>query len=281
MKTDRTRRSLGDLDLQRFGRALAGPGMDTRAWVRAGVAAADAASQTFQDAAGNDVVLWFVDVTYEDGIGPVTCRMGTGDEVRPIKQGEEVLVIQPRGDPNSGPYVVAKPTNLGNPPPVGWANDQVVVSSKYPVRIVSSDVSVGAPVDARNPGKNTQPANQMILGTDYRNAEQQEHNSEESAYEALITAMAAANTAAGVMATAATTMATAATTWAGVPLSAPTYATAAAAGMTAMSTGATAIGAAMQAIQAAAQALLQALQTFEQAAGNDQNFLSGSGRVGK
>jgi hypothetical protein len=199
-------------------------------------------------------------------LGSLHAGVGVG-LMCPIRDGDEVLVEAPSGDPDEGLVIVAKLWSPSDPQPPGWNNDSVTLLETLPIQLVSPKVRIGNQPSGTAPGASVDYADTIVLGTNWRNAESTEHTSEETAYTTLITAMATAVKAAGVLATAATT-------WAGAPgPSAGTYAAAAA-------TGATAIGAAFAAISTAATDLKLALTTYEMSASGYQNFLSTSGQIG-
>lgn len=167
----RARRSGLEIDMVKFREALAGPEMDTRIWGARVVAAGDAFKVVDED---TQAELWFVSAVIEPyGIGPVNLRLQAVGGIMwcPVKQGDELDIILPEGNPNAAPSCSPRLANLDRPAPAGWNNDAVmlVADQGVPVRIVGPDVSIGAATDATNPAANNKPADAQYLGTTHHN----------------------------------------------------------------------------------------------------------------
>jgi Type VI secretion system/phage-baseplate injector OB domain len=280
----RPRSNIGSTaDIGRLGLALRGPGVDTRIWCSLAVVNGDLT--TDPPGIGIDTAQGiFVSVILLPSQHSDTARLGSsyaGVNVGllfPISNGDEVLVMAPSGDPDEGLVIAAKLWSASDLQPAGWNNDSVTLLSDQPIQFVSDKVRVGAQPIGTNPGANVDYADEMIIGTTYRNAEETEHSSEENAYQALITAMGVCITAMGTWATAAAALVTANSvpmpSASGIAASLVNYGTAAGTGITAVSTAASAVSTAATALQAA-------LQTFEATGSSNNSYLSNSAQVGK
>jgi len=137
-----------NIDVQRLGRAIAGPGIDTRYWLAAGTVGHRDDRGTFVT---NDT-----EAIYADRLGPVvSVRLEANVDDRvitarwqgigcgrygfmlfPLRPGDEVVVAIPEGDLNSAAItIVAVLPNQTARIPQDWNNDRVLFDLNVPFEV--------------------------------------------------------------------------------------------------------------------------------------------------
>lgn len=152
------------IDVQRLGRALAGPGLDTRMWVSAGtvgllrdnketgeseffipIIAEEVQKTHFTDAEG-----CIITVRLEPSEAIVNARWNGlscgafGSMLFPLKPGDEVLVLIPDGDISSPSVcIIACQSNAWAPlRSDDWDNDRVLFDFRLPVEIRGNSIQI-------------------------------------------------------------------------------------------------------------------------------------------
>jgi hypothetical protein len=247
---NRTRVS-GAMDTGRLGNAVSRPGIDPRMWVSNAIALGDSVVDP-QHGVFVDVILHPSEQQLTALVTAIYAGNGWGIYAK-VHKDDPIQVSIPSGHQAEGASVIQRGWNAADLPPkeaIDNPDDLVIVVE--PGKNFRLAVSGGGQI-LLGGELATHP---VIMGDDFRNAESQQHSSEESTLQTLASAM-------GALQTAATTWATSAPTAVTVP------------GLGAIdAAGAAALATAAGALQSAASAILQAIKNFEQAASNDQNFLS-------
>lgn len=161
------------IDVQRLARALASPGIDTRQWVEVGTVgfligerfftgALDPGASTEQKKAAAEKASKAI---YADELGTVvsvriesTGQMVTarwngigcgrfGVFLFPIRPGDEVTILIPGGDMNSGAIsIIDVQSNETAKIPTDWNNDRVLLSTSVPIEIEAPAIRIRSPL---------------------------------------------------------------------------------------------------------------------------------------